>query len=546
MSFENLGLSAELLRSLAEAGYTTPTPIQEQAIPVVLGGRDVMGIAQTGTGKTAGFTLPMIQRLATGRAKARMPRSLILEPTRELAAQVAESFEKYGKYHKLSMALLIGGVSYDEQETKIMRGVDVLIATPGRMLDHFERGKLLLNGVQILVIDEADRMLDMGFIPDIERICKLLPFTRQTMCFSATMPPEITRLADQFLSNPERIEVSRPASTAATIEQKVVMLSSTDPKLKREALRQVIRSQTVSNGIIFCNRKVDVDIVYKSLTKHGFQIAALHGDLPQSVRTATLEKFRAGEVQLLVASDVAARGLDIPAVSHVFNYDVPISADDYVHRIGRTGRAGRQGFAFMLAGPKDTKFVAAIESLIKQPVERQDMTSLHVEPDTRQHRHSGERGGDRGGERGTRRGDRGRGRDRDRRPHKGPHHEHVASMDPVDTSLMTVTPLADSAPVPAVAEERPRHNDRQRQPRASKPHNREQQQPRSEERPREQGQPRQARNERREDSRPKQERRPRQEEADNAPASFNDHTPAFLLRPVPQHLIRRKKEAEAV
>jgi superfamily II DNA/RNA helicase len=555
MSFDNLGLSAELLRSLTESGYTTPTPIQEKAIPVVLGGRDVMGIAQTGTGKTAGFTLPMIQRLASGRAKARMPRSLILEPTRELAAQVAESFEKYGKYHKLSMALLIGGVSYDEQETKIMRGVDVLIATPGRMIDHFERGKLLLNGVQILVVDEADRMLDMGFIPDIEKICKLLPFTRQTLFFSATMPPEITRLADQFLSNPERIEVSRPASTASTIVQRIVMLSSTDPKLKREALRQVIRSQTVSNGIIFCNRKVDVDIVNKSLTKHGFQIAALHGDLPQSVRTATLDKFRAGEVQLLVASDVAARGLDIPAVSHVFNYDVPITADDYVHRIGRTGRAGREGFAFMLAGPKDSKYVAAIESLIKQPVERQDMTSLHVEPDSRQHRHGGERGGerggDRGGERGTRRG--GRGRDRDRRPHKGPHHEHVASMEPVDSSLMTVTPFSEAAPAAAVAEDRAPRNDRQRQPRPPKPQGREPQ-ARNDDRPRgDRGQQRQGRGgegrggERRDEpARPKQERRPRQEDADNSPASFNDHTPAFLLRPVPQHLIRRKKEAEAV
>jgi superfamily II DNA/RNA helicase len=566
MTFDDLGLSAELLRAITESGYTTPTPIQEKAIPVVLGGRDVMGIAQTGTGKTAGFTLPMIQRLASGRAKARMPRSLILEPTRELAAQVAESFEKYGKYHKLSMALLIGGVSYDEQETKIMRGVDVLIATPGRMLDHFERGKLLLNGVQILVVDEADRMLDMGFIPDIERICKLLPFTRQTLFFSATMPPEITRLADQFLSNPERIEVARPASTASTIEQKIVMLSSTDPKLKREALRQVIRSQDVSNGIIFCNRKVDVDIVYKSLTKHGFQIAALHGDLPQSVRTATLEKFRAGEVQLLVASDVAARGLDIPAVSHVFNYDVPISADDYVHRIGRTGRAGRQGFAFMLAGPKDAKFVTAIESLIHKPIERQDMTSLHVEPDTRQHRSSGTH---RGGERGDRRG---RGRDRDRRPHKGPHHEHVASMEPVDSALMTVTPIHEEKPVAEAAseprpqaQERPRHqHQRGPRPHGRERHARSEERPQGERQPADRSQGDQSRGERshgergqqqqrhgrggerRDEQRSRQDRRPRQDEADNAPASFNDHTPAFLLRPVPQHLIRRKKEAEAV
>ena len=533
MSFDTLGLNAELLRAITESGYTTPTPIQEKAIPVVLSGRDVMGIAQTGTCKTAGFTLPMIQRLSQGRAKARMPRSLILEPTRELAAQVAESFEKYGKYHKLNMALLIGGVSYEEQDIKISRGVDVLIATPGRLLDHFERGKLLMTGVQILVVDEADRMLDMGFIPDIERICKVLPFTRQTLFFSATMPPEITRLADQFLSNPERIEVAKPASTASTIEQKIVMLSSTDAKLKREALRQIIRGQTVSNGIIFCNRKVDVDIVYKSLTKHGFSIAALHGDLPQSVRTATLDKFRAGEVQLLVASDVAARGLDIPAVSHVFNYDVPISADDYVHRIGRTGRAGRQGAAIMMAGPRDTKFVAAIESLINKTIEREDMTALHVEPDTRQHRQSGDR--DRGG-----RG-RGRGRDRERHAHKGPHHEHVASMDPIDNSLATVVPIEAAAEIAAVepvqAESRPQRQDRPpREPRERGP---KPQQKRHEARPgREPREPRPAREPRA--------RRPEASDdaAGTSSGSFNDHMPAFLLRPVPQHLIRRKKEPE--
>jgi superfamily II DNA/RNA helicase len=552
LSFETLGLNAELLRAITESGYTTPTPIQEQAIPVVLGGKDVMGIAQTGTGKTAGFTLPMIQRLSTGRAKARMPRSLILEPTRELAAQVAESFEKYGKYHKLNMALLIGGVSYEDQDAKITRGVDVLIATPGRLLDHFERGKLLLNGVQILVVDEADRMLDMGFIPDIEKICKLLPFTRQTLFFSATMPPEITRLADQFLSAPVRIEVARPASTASTIEQKIVTLSSTDPKLKREALRRVIRSQTVSNGIIFCNRKVDVDIVWKSLTKHGFSVAALHGDLPQNVRTATLDKFRAGEVQLLVASDVAARGLDIPAVSHVFNFDVPIHADDYVHRIGRTGRAGRQGHAFMLAGPRDAKFVDAIESLTKKTIDRDDMTDLHVEPDTRQR--SG-RDRDRDRQRGGR--DRGRGRHRE----EGPRHDRVAATEPFDPSLAVVTPMAAPAPVEVEAAAEPARaarprNERRRdrggdRPEGSKPpreregrHEREARQKRPErhERP--------ARPERDRSGPPRDRQGPREggrrEQAgdDGAPASFNDNVPAFLARPVPQHLLRRKKENE--
>lgn len=536
MSFDSLGLNAELLRAIAESGYTIPTPIQEQAIPIVLSGRDVMGIAQTGTGKTAGFTLPMIQRLASGRAKARMPRSLILEPTRELAAQVAENFEKYGKYHKLNMALLIGGVSYEEQDIKIMRGVDVLIATPGRLLDHFERGKLLLNGVQILVVDEADRMLDMGFIPDIERICKTLPFTRQTLFFSATMPPEITRLADQFLSAPERIEVAKPASTAATIEQKIVTLSSTDPKLKREALRQVIRGQAVVNGIIFCNRKVDVDIVYKSLSKHGFSIAALHGDLPQSVRTATLDKFRAGEVQLLVASDVAARGLDIPAVSHVFNFDVPIHADDYVHRIGRTGRAGRQGFAFMLAGPRDTKFVAAIEALISKPIDREDMTSLHVEPDMRQHR-SGDRG---------RRGDRDRG-GKGRHAHRGPHHDQVAAMTPVDTSLAIVSAPEQAAVVvapPASAEARkPRHHSPKREQTAGPREPKAPREPRPLREPRAQ---RDARPEKPQRERPQRERSERSRDSGDTqgPSSQNEHMPAFLLRPVPQHLIRRKKEPE--
>ena len=370
MRFEDLGLSPQLLKAVADAGYTKPTPIQAQGIPPVLKGRDIIGIAQTGTGKTASFTLPMIELLARGRAKARMPRTLILEPTRELAAQVAESFERYGKHHKLSMALLIGGVSFDDQDRKLDRGVDVLIATPGRLLDHFERGKLMLSGVQILVIDEADRMLDMGFIPDVERIAKLIPFTRQTLFYSATMPPEIQRLTDQFLQAPVRIEVSKPATAATTIAQMAVTVQA-DDWAKREALRRLVREQDVKNAIVFCNRKRDVDIVAKSLQKHGFSAAALHGDLDQSVRTRTLDSFRAGEIRLLVASDVAARGLDIPAVSHIFNFDVPFQADDYVHRIGRTGRAGRTGHAFMLVTHRDEKNVAAIEKLIGQPIARQ-------------------------------------------------------------------------------------------------------------------------------------------------------------------------------
>jgi superfamily II DNA/RNA helicase len=363
-TFADLNLSPKVLAAIEAAGYSTPTPIQEQAIPVAVTGRDVLGIAQTGTGKTAAFTMPMITRLETGRARARMPRSLILAPTRELAAQVAQSFEKYGVNHKLAVALLIGGVSMDDQIAKLDRGVDVLIATPGRLLDHFGRGRVMLMGVEILVIDEADRMLDMGFIPDIEKICKLLPPRRQTLFFSATMPPEITRLVNQFLKDPLRIEVARPATTAKTITQRFAFCPNGEDWAKREALRSLIKSQTVKNAIIFCNRKRDVAILLKSLVKHGFNAGALHGDMDQSSRMATLDKFRAGEIQLLAASDVAARGLDIPDVSHVFNFDVPWQADDYVHRIGRTGRAGREGFAATLVTMDDFRAIKEIEKLI--------------------------------------------------------------------------------------------------------------------------------------------------------------------------------------
>jgi superfamily II DNA/RNA helicase len=380
--FDDLGLSAEIMRAVSESGYTSPTPIQAKGIPEVLKRRDVIGIAQTGTGKTASFTLPMIELLARGRAKARMPRSLILEPTRELAAQVAESFERYGKYNRLSMALLIGGTSFDDQDRKLDRGVDVLIATPGRLLDHFERGKLMLSQVQILVVDEADRMLDMGFIPDVERICKLIPFTRQTLFYSATMPPEIQRLTEQFLHNAVRVEVSRPATTAALITQQIVQVPAND-WAKRESLRRLVRESDVKNAIVFCNRKRDVDVVAKSLQKHGFSAAALHGDLDQSVRTRTLDAFRNGEIRLLVASDVAARGLDIPLVSHIFNFDVPIHADDYVHRIGRTGRAGREGHALMLATPKDTKLVEAIEILTGRTIDKRPMDGLEIREEER-------------------------------------------------------------------------------------------------------------------------------------------------------------------
>src|SRR3954469_2774951 len=368
--FSQLGLSPTTLQAVADSGYTTATPIQEQAIPVALAGLDVLGIAQTGTGKTAAFTLPMIEKLASGRAKARMPRALVIAPTRELADQVSAAFERYAKGTKLTWALLIGGVSFGDQEMKLDRGVDVLIATPGRLLDHFERGKLLLTGVQMLVVDEADRMLDMGFIPDLERIFKLTPVKKQTLFFSATMPPEITRLTKQFLNDPIRIEASRPATTAETITQNLVRIPTADPKAKRTALRALIGRADVKNGIVFCNRKSEVDIVAKSLKSHGHDAAPIHGDLDQQTRMRTLESFRNGSLKLLVASDVAARGLDIPDVSHVFNFDVPHHADDYVHRIGRTGRAGKLGQTFMIATPADARNLDKVLKLIgKAPEE---------------------------------------------------------------------------------------------------------------------------------------------------------------------------------
>jgi len=452
--FEGLGLSPDILKAVADTGYTVPTPIQAQGIPIVLERRDLIGIAQTGTGKTASFTLPMIEMLARGRSKARMPRALVLEPTRELADQVAESFNRYSKYSKLSHALLIGGVSMDEQVKKLDRGVDVLIATPGRLLDHFERGRLMLSQTNILVIDEADRMLDMGFIPDVERICKMLPFTRQTLFYSATMPPEIQRLTDQFLHNPARVEVARPATTATNITQELVEIPAND-WAKREALRRLIREAepTLNNAIVFCNRKRDVDVVAKSLTKHGFDAAPIHGDLDQSLRTKTLERFRAGELKILVASDVAARGLDVPAVSHVFNFDVPIHADDYVHRIGRTGRAGRSGQAYMLTTPRDAKYVEFIEKLTGNKLARRQMTDIEVRED-RAPRRDDKRGGR----------DRGRGgkQHRDRRPPDGKFHEHVAAIEPVRD-----VPVESSLPTPAIVDApRPERT----QSRGQKPH----------------------------------------------------------------------------
>ena len=504
-SFDSLGLSPEILRAVTESGYTTPTPIQAQGIPHVLQRRDVIGIAQTGTGKTASFTLPMIELLARGRAKARMPRSLILEPTRELAAQVAESFEKYGKYNKLSMALLIGGTSFDDQDRKLDRGVDVLIATPGRLMDHFSRGKLMLSQVNILVIDEADRMLDMGFIPDVEEICKKLPFTRQTLFYSATMPPEIQKLADKFLHNPVRVEVSRPATTATNIKQEIIDVPAND-WAKREALRRLIKEAgDITNAIVFCNRKRDVDIVAKSLTKHGFNAAPLHGDLDQSLRTRTLDGFRAGTVQILVASDVAARGLDIPAVSHVFNYDVPFHADDYVHRIGRTGRAGRSGEAYMLATSRDFKQVADIEKLIGTKLDHRTLEGLAEAVQARPAGSDRPRNGrDRNGGRGGR-------NDRDRKQHNRPvaDHGHRASMEPTQ-QVAVVAPVAEAPTQPHVEQQQPV-----------------QQQPQKHHRPRQDHRQNKPQHQKQQHAAPKP-------QAQNKEPKVSDahQLPAFLLRPV--------------
>jgi len=586
MSFEDLGLGPEVLQAVTDAGYTEPTPIQAQAIPLVLMGRDVLGCAQTGTGKTASFTLPMIDILAAGRAKARMPRSLVLAPTRELAAQVAKSFETYGKHHKLTMALLIGGESFAPQEAKLDRGVDVLIATPGRLLDHFERGRILLNDVKILVIDEADRMLDMGFIPDVERIVGFLPKIRQTLFFSATFPPEVRRLADAFLINPKSITVAPPATTAATVEQFQVRCAN-DDYIKREVLRALIRSETVTNALIFSNRKVDVDILVKSLKRHGFSVAGMHGDMAQAIRTETLAAFKNGDIQLLVATDVAGRGIDVVGLSHVFNYDVPIHAEDYVHRIGRTGRAGRSGRTFMLVTPDDGKFLDAIVKMTNggdiplhkipgvEGISDEEFAEAAAEAGSRRGRGRGApgrgaapkgRGNDRN------RGGRGGERNRTERPAKEPAITPQIVATVAETPIAPIAPIADAAPsqVPVasmVPDAQPDESalrqaaaERAEAPREPRSDNRE----RRERRPRDQRnaerpapervvserpeggnrQGRSDRNERPQQDRPQnrnenRERRPRNEPNEPQVVSFGDNIPAFLMRPA-----RKAEQAE--
>ncbi len=507
--FSDLALDPRVLTAISEAGYEIPTPIQAQAIPEALKGRDVLGIAQTGTGKTASFVLPMITLLGQGRARARMPRSLVLAPTRELAAQVAENFETYAKHTKLTKALLIGGVSFGEQDKLIDRGVDVLIATPGRLLDHFERGKLLLTGVQIMVVDEADRMLDMGFIPDIERIFQLTPFTRQTLFFSATMAPEIERITNTFLTNPAKVEVARQSTASETIEQQLFSFTPTRKDRsfteKRAVLRALIQAEgeACTNAIIFCNRKMDVDVVAKSLKAHGFNASPIHGDLDQSVRTKTLDGFRDGTVRLLVASDVAARGLDIPAVSHVFNFDVPSHPEDYVHRIGRTGRAGRLGKAFTISVPSDGKYLAAIQSLVKRDIPAgvlPEGMDLGGDDSDRPREERGDKSRSRGG--------------RDRGPR-----ERKAAEKPVEVVVEVVAPQA-AVPAPEeVRRDEPRREDR-REPR------RERSEVRSDDRP----EPR--RDEGRRDETRREDRRDYRRDDNRGPSviGMGDHVPDFILR----------------
>lgn len=517
MNFADLGLSEDILKAVTDAGYDTPTPIQAQAIPSVLMARDILGCAQTGTGKTASFTLPMLDILHHGRARMRMPRSIILEPTRELATQVAANFDTYGKYISLSKALIIGGESAAEQSKVLEKGADVIIATPGRLIDTFERGKLLLSDCKLLVIDEADRMLDMGFIPDIEKIVNMLPKQRQTLFFSATMPKEIKRLADKFLSNPKEITVSPPSTMATTVEHKLVVLDDFD---KREALRRLIRAEDVRNAFVFCNRKKDVDILYKSLTKHGFNAGRMHGDLAQSERTETLAKFKTGEITLLVCSDVAARGIDVSDVSHVFNFDVPFNAEDYVHRTGRTGRAGRAGKAYTLAVPEDGKLVAAINKTINMDIplsELDGIETLELDFSGKKRRNKKSR----------------KPNTRDDKPARSakPSSNRDASDAPAKAASPAPQDKAPADPAPAKAKEPEAQKAPARDARSNNDRNNN----------------RNDRNDRNGNDRPNRNnnRRDHNDRDDKTVVGFGDHVPSFLLTKVPaSSLLRKPSEDE--
>ncbi len=533
MTFADLGLSEDILKAVADAGYDTPTPIQRQAIPSVMMARDILGCAQTGTGKTASFVLPMLDILHHGRARMRMPRSIILEPTRELATQVAHNFDTYGKYVPLSKALVIGGESFVEQQKILEKGADVIIATPGRLIDTFERGKLLLSDCKLLVIDEADRMLDMGFIPDIEKIVNMLPKQRQTLFFSATMPKEIRRLADKFLSNPKEITVSAPSSMATTLEHKLLVIDDMD---KREALRRLIRNENIKNAFVFCNRKKDVDILYKSLTKHGFNAGRMHGDLVQSERTETLDKFKSGEITVLICSDVAARGIDVAEVSHVFNFDVPFNAEDYVHRTGRTGRAGREGKAFTLATPEDGKLVEAINKIINMSipltsVEGIETLELDFSGKKRRNKRNSRKGNDR-----SDRNDR-----NDRNARNASRRDSAANQNQNQDN--TNSPAAAAAPAKP-AEQAPQASKRDNP--ASNSNSGQNNNTNTNTSARPAREPREDRYQNRpQRDRKNNNRRDRDDHHDDKPViGMGDHVPAFLLTPVPQSSLRRPVAAD--
>jgi len=371
LEFSALGLAPVLEKAVAESGYTQCTPIQAKAIPIVLAGRDVMGAAQTGTGKTAAFSLPLLHKMLrhenASMSPARHPvRALVLAPTRELADQVAKNIKTYSKHTKLRAAVVFGGIDMKPQTLELKAGVEVLIATPGRLLDHIEAKNAVLNHVEYVVLDEADRMLDIGFLPDLQRILSYLPKQRQTLLFSATFSTEIKKLAESYLQDPILVEVARPNATASTVEQRFYSVSSDD---KRAAIRKILVERELKQAIVFVNSKLGCARLARSLEREGLKTNALHGDKSQDERLKALEAFKRGEVDVLVCTDVAARGLDIADLPAVFNFDVPFNAEDYVHRIGRTGRAGASGLAVTLVTRDDTRLVSDIEKLIKKKIE---------------------------------------------------------------------------------------------------------------------------------------------------------------------------------
>jgi ATP-dependent RNA helicase RhlE len=363
-TFDDVGLSAEVLKAVRDAGYTTPTPIQSQAIPLILKGRDVMGLAQTGTGKTAAFTLPIVDRLLGGPRRSRV---LVLTPTRELCVQVEESVHKYARHSPLGVASVYGGVPLDPQQKKLRAGVDIVVATPGRLIDHLERQNVVFDDLEVLVLDEADRMLDMGFAPQINRIVSEIPAYRQTLLFSATMPPEVEALARKYLRKPIVVQVGRRSQAASTVSHAVYPV----PRDRKSALlARLLREETLDSVLVFTRTKHGADRVVRHLEREHIPATAMHADKTQPQRTKALQDFKSGKVRVLVATDIAQRGLDISGITHVINYDVPQQAEDYVHRIGRTGRAAKEGDAFTFMSPDEIAMVKSIERVIGQPIPR--------------------------------------------------------------------------------------------------------------------------------------------------------------------------------